>query len=151
ITASHGVGSDATQNFTLTVNQAPAITSANSTTLTVGPAGSFRVTTTGFPAPSLSESGALPSGVTFTDNGNGTATLSGTPPVGSAGSYPLTFTAHNGVGTDATQSFTLVVAPANRPPTATVTNGQCSSTNMASGTLNLTLADPDGDAVTLAF
>ena len=27
----------------------------------------------------LSETGALPSGVTFIDNGNGTATLAGTP------------------------------------------------------------------------
>ena len=72
---------DATQSFTLTVNQAtrPAITSATSTTFTVGTAGSFTVTTTGFPTPTLSETGALPSGVTFTDNGNGTATLSGTP------------------------------------------------------------------------
>ena len=33
----------------------------------------FTVTTTGAPAPSLSESGTLPSGLSFTDNGNGTA------------------------------------------------------------------------------
>ncbi len=37
-------GTPATQSFTLTVNQAPAITSANSTTFTVGTAGSFTVT-----------------------------------------------------------------------------------------------------------
>ena len=45
---------------------APTITSANSTTFTVGTAGTFTVTSTGSPTPSLSESGALPSGVTFT-------------------------------------------------------------------------------------
>ena len=40
---------------------------------------------------------------------------------------------------------------ANAPPAAAITNGQCSSTNMASGTLNLTLADPDGDTLALAL
>ena len=43
--AGNGVSPDATQTFTLTVNEAPAITSANSTTFTVGTAGSFTVTT----------------------------------------------------------------------------------------------------------
>src|SRR5579862_1328146 len=93
---------------------APAITSAPSTSFTVGTAGTFTVTTTGSPTPSITETGTLPSGVTFVNNGNGTATLSGTPASGTAGSYPLTITASNGVGTNATQSFTLTVnqAPA---------------------------------------
>jgi hypothetical protein len=88
---------------------APAITSTNGTTVTVGTAGSFTVTTTGTPTVSLTETGALPSGVTFVNNGNGTATLSGTPAAGSGGTYTLTFTASNGVGTPANQSFTLTV------------------------------------------
>jgi len=114
LTASNGVGSPATQSFTLTVNQGSAITSASSTTFTVGSAGSFTVTATGSPTPSLSESGNLPAGVTFHDNGNGTATLSGTPAAGTGGTYPLILTASNGVGAPATQSFTLTVnqAPA---------------------------------------
>ena len=69
----------ASQSFTLTVNAAPAITSANSTTFTERAAGTFTVTSTGTPTAALSETGALPSGVTFTDNGDGTATLAGTP------------------------------------------------------------------------
>ena len=88
---------------------APAITSASNTTFTVGAAGEFTVTATGSPTPTLSKTGALPSGVTFTDNGNGTGTLAGTPAAGTVGSYPIAITAHNGVGTDATQSFTLTV------------------------------------------
>ena len=48
--------------------------------------------------------------MTFVDNGNGTATLAGTPFAGSAGSYPLVITAANGVLPDATQSFPLTVA-----------------------------------------
>ena len=85
------------------------ITSGNSTTFTVGTAGTFTVTTTGSPTPALTESGSLPSPVTFKDNGNGTATISGTPATGTAGTYPITITANNGVGTAATQSFTLTV------------------------------------------
>ena len=110
ITAQNGVGANATQSFTLTVNQAPAITSANNTTFTVGTAGSFTVTATGTPAPTFSESGSLPSGVTLSAAG----VLSGTPAAGTTGSYPITITAQNGVGANATQSFTLTVnqAPA---------------------------------------
>jgi galactose oxidase-like protein/putative Ig domain-containing protein len=88
----------------------PAITSASNATFTLGTAGSFTVTTTGSPAPTLSETGALPSGVTFVNNGNGTATLSGTPASGTAGTYPLALTATNGVAPAATQSFTLTVS-----------------------------------------
>ena len=97
ITATNGVAPDATQTFTLTDNEAPAITGANNTTFVVGMAGSFTVTTSGFPAPSLSETGPLPSGVTFVDNGDGTATLSGTPAAGSGGIYTFVITASNGV------------------------------------------------------
>jgi len=118
-TASNGIGTAATQNFTLTVGQPAAITSASSTTFTVGTAGTFAVTTTGFPKPSLTETGALPTGVTFVDNGNGTATLSGTPGAGTGGTYPITVKAHNGIGADATQSFTLTV---NQTPAITSAN-----------------------------
>ena len=74
------------------------------------------MTTTGNPTPALSETGTLPTGVTFTDNGNGTATLAGTPAAGTAGTYPITITAANGVGSNATQTFTLtVVQPTTLP------------------------------------
>jgi hypothetical protein len=99
------------------VGTAPAITSVNSTTFTVGTAGSFTVTATGFPTPTLSESGTLPSGVTFDPT---TGVLSGTPAAGTLGAYPLTFTAANGVTPNATQSFTLTVAaPVAAQPTVT--------------------------------
>lgn len=111
-TAANGVPPDATQNFTLTVNAAPAITSANSTTFVVGSAGAFTVTTTGRPTPSLSESGALPTGVTFTDNGDGTATFAGTPSTGTDATYAITLTATNGLPPDASQAFSLIVNPA---------------------------------------
>ena len=99
----------------------PIVTSSNSATFAVGTAGSFTVTTTGTPAPSLTETGALPSGVTFIDNGNGTATLSGTPAAGTDGTYTLTFTGDNGVGTPASQNFVLTVNSITSKGTLTVT------------------------------
>jgi hypothetical protein len=91
---------------------APAITSADAAAFTIGVAGTFTLTTTGNPAATLTESGGLPDGVTFTDNGDGTATLAGTPAAGSAAGYPLTITATNGTAPDATQAFTLTIADA---------------------------------------
>ena len=114
ITASNGVSPDAIQDFTLTVGAAPQITSADQTEIDLGSSGSFTVTATGDPVPAMTESGALPSGITFQDNGNGTATISGTPnedngPV--EGTYPITLTASQTGGTwpAATQAFTLTV------------------------------------------
>ncbi len=109
INAANGVSPDASQTFTLTVDAAPTVTSADNTTFTEGSGGSFTVTTTGLPTAVLSETGALPSGVTFTDNGDGTATLAGTPAVGTNGVYDLTVTASNGITPDADQAFTLTV------------------------------------------
>ena len=113
ITASNGISPDASQSFTLTVNPAtapPVITSTTSATFPVGSAGTFSVTTTGLPTAAITDdsSPALPPGVTFKDNGNGTATLAGTPAAGSQGTYTLTITAANSAGT-ATQSFVLTV------------------------------------------
>ncbi len=99
-----------TQSFTLTVRQAPAITSASAVTFNVGAPGTFMVTTTGSPTPAITAAGALPSGVTFLDNGNGTATLAGTPAAGTGGSYVLTIAATNGIGAPATQTFSLTVS-----------------------------------------
>lgn len=111
IRASNGFSPTATQVFTLTVNESPTITSPDAFSLTTGTAGNFVVTTTvAFPAATaISVVGSLPLGLSFTDNGDGTATLAGTATVGSGGSYPLTVTATNGVLTDAVQTLTLTV------------------------------------------
>src|SRR5208282_4586897 len=140
ITASNGVSPDATQSFTLTVNKAPtapAVTSPDNTGFTVGTAGTFTVTSTGYPVSAISESGALPSGVTLTDNGDGTATLAGTPASGSQGSFPVTITAANGVSPDATQTFTLTVTPATAAPVITSATGATFAAGTA-GTFTVT-------------
>ena len=116
ITANNGIAPNATQSFTLTVNEAPSIRSASSTTFVVGTAGSFTVVSKGYPAPTFSEMGTLPSGVTLNST---TGVLSGTPGAGTGGTYPITLKASNGIGTDATQSFTLTV---NQAPAITSGN-----------------------------
>lgn len=140
LTASNAAGT-ATQNFVLTVAQSPAITSANGTSFAVGALGSFTVIATGFPVPALAESGAMPAGVAFTDNHDGTGALSGTPT--SAGVFPITFTAANGVGAGATQSFTLSVTGTNGGPVVTlsatsVSFGNVTQFNIASSKITLT-------------
>lgn len=95
---------------TVQVNQVPAITSAANTTFTAGTAGTFTVTTIGTPVAAIALGGvALPSGVTYVDNGDGTGTLAGTPALGSGGNYAITFTPSNTAGTGTTQNFTLTV------------------------------------------
>ncbi len=115
--ATNGISPDASQNFTLLVNEAPAFTSADHTTFTLNALSSFTVSSSGFPAAAITFSGALPPGVSWLDNGDGTATLAGTPTT--SGNFPLSFMAQNGVGSDAVQSFTLTV---NLPPAFTSLN-----------------------------
>jgi len=139
---------NATVTAAITVNQAPAITSGNTAAFDIGQAGSFTVTTTGYPTASITESGTLPNGLTFVDNGDGTATLSGTPAAGSGGTYPLSVTAANGVNPDATQTLTVSV---DQPPaftsaaTATFTAGSVASfTVTTSGSPTATVSRTGG-------
>ena len=90
-------------------SQAPSITSSSATTFVSGTGNYFEVTASGSPMPDFAESGPLPNGVSFNDNGDGTATLSGVPPAGTSGSYPITITANNSVSPEAVQSFVLTV------------------------------------------
>src|SRR5207253_1758982 len=77
---------------------------------------SFTVTTTGSPSGAsmvIGETGTLPTGVMFTDNHNGTATINGTPAANTQGTmgnpvsqaYPLTLSADNNVPPPASQAF----------------------------------------------
>lgn len=129
LSASNGVGSAATQAFTLTVNQAPVFTSANAIAFTELEAATFTIVTSAFPmVTSLTCTGILPSGLTFTERGDGTATLSGTPLSGSAGTYALTFKATNSVVPDGTQAFTVTI---HRAPPVIATGAATSVTATA--------------------
>src|SRR6266516_231611 len=119
-------GGVTTQAFVLTITSAPAIVTGTSATATVGSGFNFTVRAKGFPAPTLAETGAIPQGLTWTDNGDGTATLAGAPGVAQGGVYKLTFTAASVYGT-VTQSFTLTVVQAPgmlSAPAATAVHGK---------------------------
>jgi hypothetical protein len=87
-----------------------------------------------------------------TDNADPHPVISYAPQSGSTfpiGISIVTCTATDTSGNTATAAFFVTVQDTNSPPTAAVTNGQCSTTNTASGTINLTLNDPDGDTMSL--
>jgi acetyl esterase len=94
--------------------EAPTITSRDHHRFREGTAGTFTVKAKADPTATLVESGALPAGVTFVDQGDGRGVLGGTPETGTAGTYPITLAASNGGYPDAVQQFTLVVAAARR-------------------------------------
>lgn len=108
ITVSNGVAPDATQSFTLTVNESPAIVSTNTATFTAGVNGSFQLIATGFPTTfAFGAAGAMPAGLSFD---SATGTLAGVAGAVTAGTYNLTFSAANGAGSAAMQPFVLNVA-----------------------------------------
>jgi putative Ig domain-containing protein len=115
ITATDAGGCTGAKLVAFLVKDPPKISSADNVTVAPGIAMTpFSVTTTGSPTNTISRTGTLPSGVTFTDNLNNTATIAGTPAAGTqTGSpYAWVITASNGVGSDATQNFTFnVVCP----------------------------------------
>jgi hypothetical protein len=112
-----------------TVNAPAGTTSANYTSFMQGTPGSFTITTSGYPAPSLSISpaGSLPSGLSFVNNGNGTATISGTPTTSGLFSFWVIATngvcTLNGVCTPSLQSFSLTVNPAVTVSPASISYG----------------------------
>jgi hypothetical protein len=105
--ASNDVGDD-TQAFELTVNEAPAITSADSFGCEVGQACEFTFTADGHPAPEF-ELSDLPAGLSLDPV---TGELTGEPEVGTGGVHNLTLTADNGIAPADSQSFTLTIGQA---------------------------------------
>jgi hypothetical protein len=118
IGATNEVGSAPAQAFTLTVDQAPTIISANTATFTTGMFGSFGIVIGdgAFPAVTITRRGTLPAGVSLVTSGSGSPALRGTPAAGTGRTYNLTLTAANGVAPAATQAFTLIVL---QPPKIT--------------------------------
>jgi hypothetical protein len=113
------------QTIAYSVSALPAIAGPSSATFTVGAPGAVTISATGYPVPTLTEVGALPAGVTFVDNKNGTGTLSGSPSV--SGIFPISFSAQNGVGAPSVLPFTLTVV-ASVPASGTKCNGVYSGT-----------------------
>jgi len=100
----------ASQTFSLAIDNVPVFKSKPRFLAHSGTAFAYSVTTLyGYPLPTLTTASTLPAGVSLVDNGNGTASLTGTPGPNTGGVYPLTLTATNGVGSPVTQTFMLTV------------------------------------------
>jgi streptogramin lyase len=104
-------GNNSIGRITTAGSESGVITSPDSADATVGSPLSFTVTTTGTAVPSIRKRGKLPKPLTFVNNHDGTATISGTPT--EAGVYSIALVATFGKGTaahTATQRFTLTVS-----------------------------------------
>ncbi len=86
----------------------PVFESSAAATFVAGVPHTSGVVTQAFPRAALSVDGTLPTGVTFTDNGDGTGTFAGTAT--KPGTYPVTISAVNSVGRQ-TQPYTITVVP----------------------------------------
>ena len=109
ITASNGIAPDASQNFTLTVNQTPVWHPSPPATFpdSVSSPKNLTVTATGYPSAITYTATGVPSWASFDQT---TGVLSGNPPSTAKGQrYRLTFTAKNSTGTSATARVTLTV------------------------------------------
>jgi hypothetical protein len=122
IEAVFGTGSTSTvvtEPLTLTIDSAPVFRSKAGLLVHTGSSFAYPITTSyGWPAPAISTS-SLPTGVTLTDNGNGTASLAGTPGPGTGGVYTATISATS-AGQTTTQTFVLTVY---QPPQVTSAAG----------------------------
>src|SRR5712671_6924036 len=134
-------------------NHAPVVTVAPSLSVNEGAALTFTVTATDADADhvTLSASG-LPSGATFVDNADNTATFHWTPSFTQSGAYTLTFTGNDGHGgvTTATSVVTVldVSGGGNHAPVVTVAPS-LSVNEGAALSFTVTATDADADHVTL--
>ncbi len=152
-----------TRSYQLIVNTTPVFTSAPSvTTINAGQTFNYTITVND-PDISFGDSvdiiaSGLPSWLTLVDNGNGTATLSGTPTSADGGTYDIHLHAediyHHGNANHSAQEFDLSVIT-NRPPVAvcrprTVNANVGCQGNIGAAAFNNGSSDPDGDAITFS-
>jgi len=141
VTATDLDGSTTSQTFVVTVNQAPAITStAPSASGTVGAAYNFSYTASGFPAPTFSQTGTLPPGLSLSSTGviSGNATTAGT--------FTGTVIATNSVSTNS-QAFSITITKA----IATVSPGSLSQTYDGTQRAATSTTTPLGLGVTYTY
>jgi hypothetical protein len=144
----------AVQSFTVTVtnsNDAPSFTSVPVTAATEDSPYTYAITTADVDASDTRTLTApvKPSWLTFTDHGDGTGTLGGTPANADVGSHAVTLQVADAANITATQSFTITVANLNSPPSFTSTP-VTAAVEDSPYTYAITTADvDDGDAHTL--
>ena len=140
------------QNFTITIsdsNNAPAFTSPAVAAVAEGEEYLYLITTADPDLDAVSITATtLPAWLNITDNGDGTATLSGTPAAAEIGSHAISLTVTDGSNASDVQNFTIVVSTSNSAPVFT----SPAVTGVAEGQEYLYMiatADPDFDAVNI--
>ncbi|MDF1544856.1 MAG: Ig-like domain-containing protein [bacterium] len=130
-------------------NQAPVLALIGSQSVTEGNSLGFGVTATDPDAttPTLTTS-ALPSGASFTDNGNGSGSFDWTPGFTESGSYNVTFYANDGAATDSEAVLITVVEAGNQTPLL-ASIGARSTTEGVLLSFDLSATDPDATIPTL--
>ncbi len=124
IDATDASGGTAQQAYTITIgaapapeNSAPSFSSSPVASATQGSAYSYAIQATDPDAGDTLAISAptLPAWLTLTDNGDGTASLSGTPGEGDVGSHDVVLRVSDAAGAVAEQAFTITVAAAPPP------------------------------------
>ncbi len=133
---------------TITVNEAgnqePVLASIGAQSTTENVNLNFGVSATDPDAtiPTLTTS-TLPTGATFTDNGDGTGTFDWTPTFTQSGSYDVTFYASDGTLIDS-ELVTITVIDAGNQTPVLATIGSQSTTEEINLTFGVSATDPDG-------
>jgi hypothetical protein len=150
VTASDG-SLTATDTFALTVNNdnnGPSFTSTEITAATQDVLYSYAITAEDPDLDAMTITApTLPAWLTFVDNGDGTATLSGTPDFADVGDHVVKLNVTDGELTDV-QNFTITVANVNDAPVFTSTP-LTAATEGTEYSYTITVVDPDLDAVTI--
>jgi endonuclease I len=132
-------------------NLAPGFTSVPVTTATEGQVYAYNVTASDANADPLTMAATtLPTWLSFVDNSNGTATLSGTPGAAQVGAHAVVLEVSDGIAAATSQSFSVTVSGigANAP--------MFTSTPVTTGTENqlysytITATDADADLLTIS-
>ncbi|MTI20625.1 adhesin, partial [Fulvivirga sp. RKSG066] len=143
------------QDFVINVDNAndpPAFSSTPVTIATEDQLYNYNITTTDPDAGDTRVITALsiPGWLTLVDNGNGTASLSGTPTNSNVGSFSIVLNVRDALGEDANQNFTLVVNNTNDDPVFE-SSPVTSAVQSVAYTYNILADDPDaGDVVDLS-
>jgi hypothetical protein len=84
--------------LTLIIGTPPVLAPPGAPTVKAGAFKAIRVHAAGYPVPAISETGALPAGMSFTSASPGLATIAGAPLRGTGGVYPITLQASSAEG-----------------------------------------------------
>ena len=156
LTVTDGSGASDTQAFTLTVinvNDVPIINSSVISTVEEDTLYEYQVAASDIDngdSLTISSSTPLPSWLILSDNGDGSASLMGTPDNNAVGEYDINLTVTDDSSASDSQAFTLTVINVNDAPIAENDNATATEDTQLVFTVLNNDSDPDGDTLTVA-